>query len=65
MLEALMAGRIARVGDPFEGRGASRRHLRIKIESLLALGLAIAACGLTAAVWVTLLSPLGKVVGLS
>lgn len=46
---------IARLGrrDPFwdDGKGARRRHLRLRIEGLIALALAIAACGLTAAMW--------------
>ena len=51
--------------DPFEGRGARRTALRLRIEGLLALGMAIVACGLTAAVWIQFLSPLGRVIGLS
>ena len=50
--------------DPFEGRGARRKALRLRIEGLLALGMAIVACGLTAAVWFSFLSPLGRVIGL-
>ena len=46
---------IARVGkrDPFwdDGRGARRRNRRVRFEGALALALAIAACGLTAAMW--------------
>jgi hypothetical protein len=43
--------------DPFEGRGAYRRRLRIRIEGLIALGLVIVAHGLTAAAWIRLLEP--------
>ena len=48
---------IARFGhrrDPFwdDGRGARRRNLIQRTEGTLALVLAIAACGLTAAMWV-------------
>ncbi|MEK6721387.1 MAG: hypothetical protein AABZ33_12070 [Chloroflexota bacterium] len=51
-----MGGRIGGPRDPFEGRGVQRRRLRLRIEGLLALGMAIAACGLTAAVWVKTLA---------
>jgi len=64
-LEGAMIRRLSISSDPFEGRHAKRRHLRIKIEGLLALAMAIVACGLTAAVWIQLLAPLGKVLGLS
>ena len=59
-----MSGGLAQLRDPFEGRGARRRALRLRIEGLLALGMAIVACGLTAAVWITVLSPLKRVIGL-
>jgi hypothetical protein len=46
---------IARLGrrDPFwdDGKGARRRNLRVRIESIVAVTLAVAACGLTAAMW--------------
>jgi hypothetical protein len=46
---------IARLGrrDPFwdDGKGARRRHLRVRLQGVIALALAIAACGLTAAMW--------------
>jgi hypothetical protein len=60
-----MVARFLHSSDPFEGRGARKKALRLRIEGLLALGMAITACGLTAAVWVQLLSPLGRVLGLS
>jgi hypothetical protein len=45
----------ARLGrrDPFwdDGKAARRRNLRVRVEGALALTLAIAACGLTAAMW--------------
>lgn len=57
-------GHIAR--DPFEGRSAHRRWVRIQIESLLALGLAIVACGLTTAMWLRILAPLlNRMLGIS
>jgi len=59
-----MIGRLALTHDPFEGRGAKRRRLRLRIEGLLALGLAIVACGLTAAVWIQALAPVAKALGL-
>jgi len=60
-----MVARFLHSSDPFEGRAARRKALRLRVEGLLALGMAITACGLTAAVWVQLLSPLGRVLGLS
>ena len=52
---------IARIGrrDPYwdDGKGARRRHLRLRIEGLIALALAIAACGLTAAMWLRQILP--------
>jgi hypothetical protein len=46
---------VARLGrrDPFwdDGKGARRRNRRVRLEGVLALMLAIAACGLTAAMW--------------
>jgi hypothetical protein len=53
-----MIGRLVDSGDPFEGRGARRRQLRLRIEGIVALGMAIVACGLTAAVWIATLAPL-------
>ena len=55
-MEEPMGGRIGGPRDPFEGRGVQRRQLRLRIEGLLTLGMAIAACGLTAAVWVKTLA---------
>jgi len=60
-----MNGPFARIGDPFEGVGARRRAIRLRIEGLLALGMAIVATGLTVAVWIQFLSPLWRVLGLS
>ena len=52
---------IARIGrrDPFwdDGKGARRRHLRLRIEGMIALAAAIAACGLTAAMWLRQILP--------
>ncbi|HKG19324.1 MAG TPA: hypothetical protein VKB00_06265 [Candidatus Limnocylindrales bacterium] len=53
-----MIDRIAPPRDPFEGRGARRRELRLRIEGAIAIALALAACGLTAAMWVRTLAPL-------
>lgn len=63
-LEEAMAGQLGRFRDPFEGRGARRRELRLRVEGILALGLAITACGLTAAVWVRTLAPVFAQYGL-
>jgi len=43
--------------DPFEGTAAYRKRLRLQAEGLVALALAIAACGITAAVWIRTLAP--------
>ena len=59
-----MAGQLGRFRDPFEGRGAHHRELRLRVEGFLALGLAIMACGLTAAVWVRTLAPVIALYGL-
>lgn len=50
--------------DPFEGRSAQRRQLRLRVEGILALGMAIVACGLTAAVWIHKLAPMASLFGL-
>lgn len=52
-----MFGRVFHTKDPFEGVGARRRNVRVRVESSLAFVMAIAACGLTAAMWVRLLAP--------
>ena len=44
--------------DPFEGSSAYRRKIRVRIEGLIAIALAIVACGLIAAMWIRTLSPL-------
>jgi hypothetical protein len=48
--------------DPFwgDGRGARRTHRRRKAESVIALVLAIGACGLTAAMWLRQLAPVAE-----
>jgi hypothetical protein len=52
-----MIGRARIPSDPFEGRGAYRQRLRLRIEGAIALALAIGACGITAAMWFRTLSP--------
>jgi hypothetical protein len=59
-----MIGRIGRPRDPFEGRGARRTHLRLRVEGFIALALAIVACGLTAALWLRTLAPFAERFGL-
>ena len=56
-----MIGRLAHPRDPFEGRGARRRNIRIQIEGAIAIALALAACGLTAAMWLRTLAPLAGI----
>ena len=56
-----------RARDPWwgdEGKGAKRTRRRTQIEGILALALAIAACGLSAAVWLRQLAPLARQLGL-
>jgi hypothetical protein len=53
-----MIDRLIGQGDPFEGRGARRTRLRLKIEGVIAFMLAVAACGLAAAMWLKTLAPL-------
>jgi hypothetical protein len=52
---------IARLGrrDPYwdDGKGARRRNVRVRIESMVALALALMACGLTAAMWLRQILP--------
>ncbi|HET9084746.1 MAG TPA: hypothetical protein VFN41_10130 [Candidatus Limnocylindrales bacterium] len=52
---------VARVDhhDPYwdDGKGARRRNRRVRLESVVALMLAIAACGLTAAMWLRQVLP--------
>ena len=63
-LDDPMIGRLAGSDDPFEGVGALRRRRRIRVEGYLALGMAIVACGLTAAAWIGTLVPLAGRLGL-
>jgi hypothetical protein len=60
-----MLARLRTPRDPFEGRGARRTQARLRVEGLLALGMAIGACGLTAAVWMRTLAPLADRLGLN
>ena len=60
-----MLGRIGSPRDPFEGRGARRRHRRLRVEGVIAVSLAIVACGLTLALWLRTLAPLAERVGLT
>jgi hypothetical protein len=56
-----------RARDPWwgdEGKGAKRTRRRTQTEGLLALALAIVACGLSAAVWLRELAPLAHQLGL-
>jgi hypothetical protein len=52
-----MIGRAQLPSDPFEGSGAHRKHIRLRIEGVVAFALAVAACGLTAAMWFRVLLP--------
>jgi hypothetical protein len=56
-----------RARDPWwgdEGKRAKRTRRRIQLEALLALALAIGACGLAIAVWLRQLAPLAHQLGL-
>jgi len=61
-----MIGRVRRPRDPFwdEGKGARRHQRRLRAEGLIALGLAIVACGVIAAFWMLALAPLAEIIGL-
>lgn len=61
-----MIGRLRRPRDPFwdDGRGARRTQRRVRVEGLVALALAIVACGVTAAMWLLTLAPLAERIGL-
>ena len=52
--------------DPFwdDGQGARRTHRRLQFEGFVALAIAIVACGVTAALWLTTLAPLAGGLGL-
>jgi hypothetical protein len=60
-----MIGRLGSSHDPFEGRGARRTQLRLRLEGVMAITLALAACGLTAALWLKTLAPLAGQLGLN
>lgn len=49
--------RVLAGGDPYEGRAARRRRLRLRVEGLVALSLSIVACGVAAALWIAMLVP--------
>jgi hypothetical protein len=60
-----MFGRLHHGRDPFWGDGQAavktRRHHQV--QGAVALAIAIAACGLTAAVWLLTLAPLMAAIG--
>jgi hypothetical protein len=53
-----MFGRTHLGRDPFEGSGARRKNLRLRVEGWVAVALALGACGLVAAMWFRTLLPL-------
>ena len=55
-----MIGHFGRTRDPFEGKGARRTQRRFRIEGLIAITMAIVACGVIAALWLMTLAPLAK-----
>jgi len=57
-----MIERLRRHPDPFwdDGQGARRTQRRLRIEGLIALALAIVACGVTVAAWLRTLAPLAE-----
>jgi len=59
-----MFERVLGTDDPFEGVGARRRAVRVRVEGLVAFALAIVACGLTAAMWVRAVAPIARQLGL-
>ena len=56
-----MIDRFVRPRDPFEGRGARRRRMRLQVEGTIAIVLAMVACGLAAAMWLRTLAPLAGI----
>jgi hypothetical protein len=62
-----MIGRLRHTRDPFwdDGKGARKTQRRLQVESFIALAIAIAACGLTAALWLQTLAPLASGIRLS
>jgi hypothetical protein len=62
-----MTVRLRRPRDPFwdEGKGARRTQRRVKLEGLLAIAMAIVACGVIAAFWLRLLAPLASQLGIN
>jgi hypothetical protein len=56
--------RLLSLRDPFEGSGEFHRRIRLRVEGLIALTLAIGACGLTSAMWLRTLAPLVHQLGL-
>ena len=60
----MMVGRLRGARDPFEGKGARRTYRRLRIEGIIALMIAITACGLTAAMWLQELAPFANRLGL-
>jgi hypothetical protein len=60
-----MIGRL-RPRDPFwdDGRGARQTHRRVRVEGIIAMAIAIVACGLTVALWLRTLAPLAAGIGL-
>jgi hypothetical protein len=61
-----MIGRLRRARDPFwdDGTGARKTQRRLRVEGFIALAIAIAACGLTTALWLQTLAPLAGRMGL-
>ena len=61
-----MIGRLRHGHDPFwdDGTGARRTQRRLRLEGGIALALAIAACGLTVALWLRTLAPVVHGLGL-
>jgi hypothetical protein len=57
MLEQMMINQTRLPRDPFEGVGARKRQTRLRVEGVVALGMAVGACGLTAALWLRELLP--------
>jgi hypothetical protein len=45
------------LSDPFEGRAAKRTHVRVRIEGVVALTMAVAAFSAALALWVGTLAP--------
>lgn len=60
-----MFERLGQQRDPFEGTEERSRRIRVEVEGIVAIALAVVACGLTAGMWLHTLAPLVDQIALS